>query len=102
MSEDHDPLDSILLNIQIVSLDSAGAADQLRVIGETLGDDMLYVACNFVVAHRLEMLDGQMPDPGLLKWLGRQYPELPELVEAACLAFVKDTNGRLCSHTAAD
>lgn len=94
MSEDKDPLDSILLNIQIISLDSSGAADQLCIIGETLGDDMLHVACNFVVAHRLEMLDGQMPDAGILKWLGRQYPELPHMVEAACRAFIQDISGR--------
>lgn len=92
-SNDHDPLDSILLNVQIISLDSSQAADQLRIIGETLGDEMLQVACNFIVAHRLELLDGQMPDTGLFKWLAREYPCLPPLVEAVCCAFIADTNG---------
>lgn len=105
MPEDTDPLDpfeSILLNIQIISLDSSGAADQLRVIGETLGDDMLYVACNFIVAHRLELLDGEMPDSGLFKWLGRQYPTLMPHVETACRAFIQDVSGRTCQNDAAD
>lgn len=91
MTTDHDNwLDSILLHIQIISLDSPRAAEQLHHIGETLGDEMLHIAASFMVAHRLELQEGHLPDPGLLKWLARTYPSLPPYVETACQLYIED------------
>ena len=92
-SDENDPLDSILLHIQIISLDSPRAAEQLHLIGETLGDEMLHIAASFLVAHRLELQEGMMPDPGLFKWLARNYPPLPPLVETACRVYIEDVHG---------
>jgi hypothetical protein len=92
-SDNYDPLDSILLHMQIISLDSPRAAQQLQVIGETLGDEMLHIAASFLVAHRLELQAGLMPDSGLFKWLARQYPPLPPLVETACHLYIADVCG---------
>lgn len=92
-TDDKDWFDSILLHMQIISLDSPRAADQLRVIGETLGDEMLHIAASFMVAHRLELQEGAMPDRGLFKWLARQYPPLPPLVETACQIYINDVCG---------
>ncbi len=89
-SSDRDPLDSILLNIQIISIDSSRAAEELVVVGQSLGDELLHIAANFVVAHLQELKEGRMPDQGLFKWLAREYPPLPPHVEAACRLYIED------------
>lgn len=89
--DDFDLFESILLNVQIIALDSPHAADYLHAIGENLGDEYLYIAANFIMAQRLELTDGIMPDAGLLKWLDREYPRVRPYIEEACRAYIEDT-----------
>lgn len=89
--DDFDLFESILLNVQIIALDSPHAADYLHAVGENLGDEYLYIAANFIVAQRLELMDAVMPDAGLLKWLDREYPRLRPYIEEACRAYIEDT-----------